>query len=737
MENNRCIRRACKFGHVEVLKKLLADPRVDPTVRNNRPLKLACKTGLVELVRLLVDDGRVNISSTKYEAFYLACLSGKIELVTFLLDSKTVNTEEIDPSTALRHAINAPSLPLFKFLIERKIFPRTAQASALFLQSIVTYPTYFNVFLPHANIPAYMNDLFHRTVKNGSLESTELVLKDPNVNPAFWNNKALHMAATNDNLALLELLLADPRVNPSMSYYSQYCFVTACQYGSFRVAKRLLQIPSVVTEQLIPRFPLLLNIAVTESRVEILNLLLDQNIDAVPPNIMLIEQAAMRGYDVVYPLLTSTIVRQWLHFLTAEEKIKLFESALTWLAKKSCSTIKMLSLISVFPSEIRRHFRPVTFLLACEGGRINIASGMWGEEGMDLEKGALASIRGGCLELLKGILEKGVEPKKKFVTEAARRGHAEIVEFLVTSFSQFRATDSIDRALVEATTAGLSDIVELLVNHSEFSSEKLHYCLRSAVDSSQTKIAKYFLSRTDIDPSCKKDYCLKSAVMNGNSPLVKILLKDKRVNAAAENNLAIRVACEYGYTDIAKILLSHVKIVKKKADSGKEIRFEEKVVDPSVDHNFCLVQATRQYFWEIVWELLDDERVDPSTHSNILLRTACLFGNQDLAFRLLEDPRVDPRAKENSSFINLIKSRDWLLSFEFLDRGLVDPSVNNCEAFFLALAHGSQELARNFLEYPTVNWSLGENLMLEHACRTGSLSVVELLLQSSKVRDGN
>lgn len=51
---------ACKNGHAEVVRLLLADGRVDPAARDNSAIRHASKNGHSEVVRLLLQDSRVN-----------------------------------------------------------------------------------------------------------------------------------------------------------------------------------------------------------------------------------------------------------------------------------------------------------------------------------------------------------------------------------------------------------------------------------------------------------------------------------------------------------------------------------------------------------------------------------------------------------------------------------------------------------------------------------------------------
>jgi hypothetical protein len=78
-------------GHVEVVKLLLADPRVDPSANDDEAFNDACMDGHVEIVTLLLADTRVNPSANDDEAVQSACRDGSVEVVTLLLADSRVN----------------------------------------------------------------------------------------------------------------------------------------------------------------------------------------------------------------------------------------------------------------------------------------------------------------------------------------------------------------------------------------------------------------------------------------------------------------------------------------------------------------------------------------------------------------------------------------------------------------------------------------------------------------------
>ena len=67
VNNNYAIRWASRKGHPEVVRALLLDGRVDPSAYNNYAIQWASRNGHAEVVRLLFSDERVRKALTMQE----------------------------------------------------------------------------------------------------------------------------------------------------------------------------------------------------------------------------------------------------------------------------------------------------------------------------------------------------------------------------------------------------------------------------------------------------------------------------------------------------------------------------------------------------------------------------------------------------------------------------------------------------------------------------------------------
>jgi len=90
---------ACQNGHVEAVKALLEDKRIDPDKKNHHgatPFFIACFKGQSEVVRLLLSHPRVDPSRPNHHGatpFFIACQRGHVAVLRMLLEDRRVDPE--------------------------------------------------------------------------------------------------------------------------------------------------------------------------------------------------------------------------------------------------------------------------------------------------------------------------------------------------------------------------------------------------------------------------------------------------------------------------------------------------------------------------------------------------------------------------------------------------------------------------------------------------------------------
>lgn len=151
------IELASMQGHIEIVKILLQDKRVDPTARGHKSLFLACKYGHTDVVKLLINRyiGTEINSEEINQTIVVSSQHGHTETVKLLLQY-----ECIDPA----FEDNSP---------------------------------------------------FISACKGGHPETVKLLLQDERVDPAAQDDNAIGWACQNGNSRVVEILLQDKRVNPS------------------------------------------------------------------------------------------------------------------------------------------------------------------------------------------------------------------------------------------------------------------------------------------------------------------------------------------------------------------------------------------------------------------------------------------------------------------------------------------------------------------------------------------
>ena len=91
MNDNVAIKMASINGHTEIVKLLLADPRVDPGDGKNPAIKWVVFNGYTEIVELLLKDSRVNPADCKNFAIRMASKYGCVNIVKLLLKDSRVD----------------------------------------------------------------------------------------------------------------------------------------------------------------------------------------------------------------------------------------------------------------------------------------------------------------------------------------------------------------------------------------------------------------------------------------------------------------------------------------------------------------------------------------------------------------------------------------------------------------------------------------------------------------------
>jgi hypothetical protein len=262
---------ASSNGYVEIVKLLLADPRVIPNIKKNYALVCAIKRNNTEVIKLFLEKG--DIYSDIYShmhADHIIC-GGNEKTTLLLLSSPYIkpeygmiicramhkNYKDVvqlllkDPQfkshtrkhITLRFAVLCGYSEIVKLLLDLKVdinndtlcdaissdhievIKVLLQDSRLIIDMTCSYLYYlvYNSSLEVAKLlladsridPSFdNNEMIISVSEKGHTEFVKLLLKDPRVDPTANNNKALKSAVKLKHYNIIKLLLNDPRVNP-------------------------------------------------------------------------------------------------------------------------------------------------------------------------------------------------------------------------------------------------------------------------------------------------------------------------------------------------------------------------------------------------------------------------------------------------------------------------------------------------------------------------------------------
>lgn len=216
---------------------------------------------------------------------------------------------------------------------------------------------------------------------------------------------------------------------------------------------------------------------------------------------------------------------------------------------------------------------------------------------------AAVACRAGNLVALRALVNDGhtvpwvtCDSLRAAMHAACRRGHAHLIEFLLTDA---RAREMADPA----------------IEHS--------LPLRAACANNRVAIVKMLLDDGRADPSALGSNTLYLATRDD---VIKMLLDDKRADPTVNESAAFRLACHYNRVACVALFLR----------DGR--------ADPTANRNEAMRAACENGFWQIVQLLLADGRADPTCCVRAVVRNEDCY--RRIATLIREDARVKKKEKE-------------------------------------------------------------------------------------------
>ncbi|MDB6096632.1 MAG: hypothetical protein JWM09_910 [Francisellaceae bacterium] len=103
-DNNAPIRMAASYGHLDLVNRLLKEPRVDPTADNNYAICFAARNGHLNVVNRLLEVPGVDATDSNNFAIRFSAGYGRLDVVNRLLKVSSVDATAGD-NFAIRWAV--------------------------------------------------------------------------------------------------------------------------------------------------------------------------------------------------------------------------------------------------------------------------------------------------------------------------------------------------------------------------------------------------------------------------------------------------------------------------------------------------------------------------------------------------------------------------------------------------------------------------------------------------------
>jgi len=231
---------ACQEGHVDVVRLLLGDQRIDPILADRddvTPLFMAAQKGHVEIVKMLLEDPReIPVNQQNVEGtspLYIACEMGHVAIVQLLLARP-----ELDPNLSVNEgetpfyvACQEGHVEIVRLLLsDRRVEPGRVSSGNV---------TPFYIAAQEGHV-AVVEELLRDGRSRGQVNET----KEGSFTPLF-------IACYEGRAGVVEVLLREGegvQVNLANEDGSSP-FMAACERGHLEIVKMMLECPRVAVDQ--------------------------------------------------------------------------------------------------------------------------------------------------------------------------------------------------------------------------------------------------------------------------------------------------------------------------------------------------------------------------------------------------------------------------------------------------------------------------------------------------------
>ena len=231
--NSQAFLSAVRSRNTEVMDMFLADPRFNVAADDNTIIRgMARTTNDLDLFKRILKMPNVDPSAQYNDALMGAVMNNKADVVKILLqDQRVLNGPNLN--TALEWAARLDNAKMIRVLLPYdRIDPMSFDRMEMLMTVSTKGPEVLKPFLesPRVN-PAeflgivgayykdssYFSELFRWSVEISDLRLVRFFLAMTKVEPSSNSNAALKLAIKNERVDIVKLLLADERVDPSLN----------------------------------------------------------------------------------------------------------------------------------------------------------------------------------------------------------------------------------------------------------------------------------------------------------------------------------------------------------------------------------------------------------------------------------------------------------------------------------------------------------------------------------------
>lgn len=214
---------AVRFSQTNVVKKLLQDPRFDPSANSNSLIRIAAQKGNLEIFKCLLNDSRVDPSDNENAAINIAEMWRHDDIVDLLLDDDRVNPS-IYSNTILRQYCCRGNMHLVRKILQNKHSRPIGCHPALFacvgngIDNMCSQDKILKIVLEEKrfdfNDKMMMHNCFMHAFRNKSFKCCDLLVNDLRIGSklfdldvCFENLKMIQTRAATIYFAMQDLQL--------------------------------------------------------------------------------------------------------------------------------------------------------------------------------------------------------------------------------------------------------------------------------------------------------------------------------------------------------------------------------------------------------------------------------------------------------------------------------------------------------------------------------------------------